>query len=81
MPRRGDEDDRDDDVDDALDEDDGDETAPCPYCGNPIHEESERCPYCNTYISREDAPYVRKPWWIIVGVIAGLYAVYRWVAF
>jgi uncharacterized paraquat-inducible protein A len=85
MPRRYDaEDSWDDDLDldeDPVDPDDHDEdaTRPCPHCHLEIHEESERCPYCGTYISREDAPSARKPWWIIVGVVACLYVVYRWV--
>jgi DNA-directed RNA polymerase subunit RPC12/RpoP len=76
MPRWDDpEDDWDDD--EPVDEDD-DGLAPCPYCGREILEDSVRCPSCGSYISREDAPDRRKPWWILVGVIAGLYAVYRW---
>ena len=60
---------------------DGDDTTiPCPYCRRPIHEEAERCPHCEQYISGEDAPPARKPWWILVGVAAGLYAVYRLIA-
>jgi hypothetical protein len=76
MPRWDDEPEDDwDDEDEPVDHDDG--TAPCPYCGRDILEDSERCPECGSYISREDAPYQRKPWWIIIGVIAGLYAVSR----
>lgn len=76
MPRWDDpEDDWDDD--EPVDEDD-DGLAPCPYCGREILEDSVRCPGCGSYISREDAPDRRKPWWILVGVIAGLYPVYRW---
>jgi len=85
MPRRYDsEDPWDDDLE--LDEDpvdpdvdDEDATLPCPHCHLEIHEDSQRCPYCGSYLSREDAPTARKPWWIIVGVVACLYVVYRWV--
>ncbi len=79
MPRWDDdpEDDWDDDEDEPVDEDD-DGLAPCPYCGREILEDSERCPLCGSYISREDAPFQSKPWWIIIGVVAALYAVYRW---
>jgi hypothetical protein len=57
-----------------------DDTIPCRYCGKQIHEESERCPHCESYISEEDeGPAVRKPWWIIVCALLGLYAVYRWI--
>ncbi len=59
--------------------DDPEATAPCPYCRRSIHKESQRCPYCETYLSEEDAPPTRKPWWLIVGVVAGLYVVYRWI--
>ncbi|MDG3007227.1 zinc ribbon domain-containing protein [Paludisphaera mucosa] len=76
MPRWDDDDDEEEDWDDGPD-DDEDENAPCPYCGREIHEDSPRCPSCGSYISREDAPSARKPWWIILGAIACLYAVYR----
>jgi hypothetical protein len=81
MPRWDDEDedgwDPEDDVDEAAGEDE-DDFAPCPYCRRPIYDDAERCPECGAYLSREDEPY-RKPWWLIVGVAACLYAVYRWV--
>ena len=57
----------------------GEPTIPCPYCRRPIHEDSQRCPHCEHYISEEDAPPSRKPWWILLGVAACLYAVYRWI--
>ena len=66
---------------DPEDEDWPDEdepTIPCPHCRREILEDVERCPYCEHYLSKEDAPPQRKPWWIIVGVIACLYVVYRW---
>jgi hypothetical protein len=83
MPRWDDEDedawDPEDDVDEAEgDEEDEADFAPCPYCRRPIYDDAERCPECGAYLSREDEPY-RKPWWLIVGVAACLYAVYRWV--
>jgi len=54
-------------------------TVPCPYCKREIYEGAERCPYCEQYISEEDSPPSRKPWWLLVGVLLCLYAVYRWV--
>ena len=66
---------------DPEDEDWPDEdepTIPCPHCRREILEDAERCPYCEHYLSKEDAPPERKPWWIVVGVIACLYVVYRW---
>jgi hypothetical protein len=61
-------------------EDEDEPTIPCPYCKREIHEESERCPYCENYITQEDAPSSGKPWWIIIGALLALYAVYRWIA-
>jgi hypothetical protein len=58
--------------------DDDEPTIPCPYCHREILEDAERCPHCEQYISKEDAPPARKPWWIVIGVIACLYVVYRW---
>jgi len=58
---------------------DEEDTIPCPYCGEEIHEDSPRCPHCENYISDEDPPVARKPWWILLGVLLCLYAVYRWI--
>lgn len=57
-----------------------DSTIECPYCRKEIHEDSERCPHCESYISREDMPASHKPWWIILGALAGLFVVYKWIA-
>ena len=65
--------------DDSFDADDDEPTVPCPYCRREIHEDSVRCPHCERYLSREDAPAERKPWWILVGTGVGLYAVWRWL--
>ena len=65
---------------DWPDEDDEEPTVPCPYCRREILEDAERCPYCEHYISKEDTPPERKPWWIVVGVIACLCVVYMWNA-
>jgi len=83
MPRRFVEENWDDgddgewELDDASDDDDS--SVPCPYCREPIPEDTPRCPYCENYISDEDAPAERKPTWIIIGVLVCLYLVYRWV--
>ncbi|HZU35188.1 MAG TPA: DUF2116 family Zn-ribbon domain-containing protein [Gemmataceae bacterium] len=71
-----------DDDDDFLDheQDEDEPTIPCPYCRRPIHEDSVRCPHCERYISEEDRRPARKAWWIVLGVLLALYAVYRWVA-
>ena len=65
--------------DDAFDEDEDEPTVACPYCKREIHEDSQRCPYCEQYISQEDAPPARKPWWLIAGVILCLYLLLRWI--
>ena len=87
MPRRVAEEDWDggegdwDDAQDSLDEAPDDEpTIPCHYCKKQIHEDSPQCPYCGQYLSEEDTPPPRKPWWIIVGALLCLYVVYRWIA-
>lgn len=63
----------------ADDWDDEVDTVPCPHCREPIPEDAPRCPYCENYISDEDQPAAAKPWWLILGVAACLYAVYRWI--
>ncbi len=78
MPRWDTDDEPEDEEDDDVGADDDEPTLPCPYCRREILEDAERCPYCGSYISREDAPPARKPWWLIIGVVIALYAVYRW---
>lgn len=75
------------DADDEWEDDDdwepdADEepTIECPHCGVEIHEDAQRCPQCGAYLSEEDSPSVRPPWWIIAGAALGLYAVWRWIA-
>jgi hypothetical protein len=67
-------------IEDYPDDEDGDSTVLCPHCKRPIHEEAQRCPYCENYISEEDSLPSRQPWWIYVGVVLCLYAVYLWIA-
>lgn len=64
----------------SADDEDEDPTMPCPYCGWHIPEDTPRCPYCEHYLSDEDSPPPRKPLWIIVGTVACLYIIYRWIA-
>lgn len=73
-----DEDEDEDFDDDAYDDDEGEPTIACPYCGAEIHEDAPRCPSCGEYISTEDAPVQRKPWWIVIGVAICLLLVYLW---
>ncbi len=58
---------------------DDDSTVPCPYCGQEMYEDSPRCPHCGQYISAEDAPPRRAPWWILLGVVLCLCAVVVWI--
>ncbi|HEV3237609.1 MAG TPA: hypothetical protein VGZ25_11515 [Gemmataceae bacterium] len=76
----GDESESDESEIDESDDEDDEPTIACPYCRKQIHEDSQRCPYCERYISDEDSPPSRKPWWIIIGAAACLYAIYRWIA-
>lgn len=70
----------DEDEDDiAEDEDDEAATIPCPYCQRPLHEDAQRCPSCEQYISREDQPPTRQPWWIILVVLVCLLLVVLWI--
>jgi hypothetical protein len=69
------------DADPSDAEGDEDEpTIPCPCCRREIHEESPRCPYCGHYISEEDVSAGRKPWWIVIGILLGLLAIWTWIA-
>ena len=61
------------------DGDDDEATDPCPHCRRPVYEDSPRCPHCGEYLGAEDAPPARKPWWVVLGVLLCLYAVYRWI--
>lgn len=90
MPRRTDIDDEwDDEADDfepdtdeqfdASENDDDDDTVPCPYCNRPIYEGAERCPFCEHYISEEDSPAQAKPWWIGIGLLACFLIVLMWI--
>jgi hypothetical protein len=59
------------DDEDDLDDDQDDETIPCPHCREPVYEDAEQCPSCGKYLSREDIPW-RRPAWLIVGVVITL---------
>ena len=61
------------------DDEEDEATTPCPYSQELIHEQSEQCPHCGNYISEEDPPPTRTPWWIIIGALLCLFAVYLWI--
>ena len=72
-------DDDDDEIDYSLrDEDDGD-TIACPHCGQDVFDDAEQCPNCGMYLSEEDAPARRWPWWMWVGLAGALFVAWRWV--
>jgi uncharacterized paraquat-inducible protein A len=55
------------------------ETVTCPYCHEEVYEDTVRCPRCENYLSKEDAPPARQPWWIVIGILAVLGIVALWV--
>jgi hypothetical protein len=61
------------------DQDNEQETYPCPYCGKEVYEDAERCPRCEKYISGEDATTTRKPWWFVVALVLALTMLLGWV--
>lgn len=61
------------------DDDADDETEPCPHCGKPVYHDAERCYFCGMYLSREDAPAHRRPWWFVLGVVLSLAVVGWWI--
>lgn len=75
----GEDDDIDDDFGDESADEDEELTVACPYCKQQIHEDSECCPHCGQYLSKEDAPPSPKSWLVVVGTVACLYVVYRWI--
>jgi hypothetical protein len=63
------------------DQEEDDDTIPCPYCRRPVYEDAERCPHCENYLSREDAPAGIKPWWIVIGLLVCLAIAVGWIFF
>ncbi len=61
------------------DEEDDDDTTPCPHCAKMIYDGAEQCPYCGNYISEEDAPRAMKPLWMIIGGVVCLAIVVLWI--
>lgn len=74
-------DDADDDYDSGYADGDDDEepTVHCPYCRGEVHEEAQKCHHCDHYLSREDSPSERRPWWFYVVIAFCLYTVFQWL--
>jgi DNA-directed RNA polymerase subunit RPC12/RpoP len=59
---------------DSDDHDEDTETIPCPACGKPIYDQTERCPYCGQYVTTRFRP----PMWVIVGAVICIIIVAIW---
>jgi hypothetical protein len=68
------------DLDGADTDDDGEPTAPCPYCRREILEDTPRCPHCERYISAEDHAGPRRPPWVTATALVCL-GIALWWAF
>ena len=53
---------------DETDMDDGEDTMPCPHCGQAIDDLAEHCPHCGNYLSEEESS-ASQPFWIILTVV------------
>jgi hypothetical protein len=56
---------------DDGDDDDGVDTAVCPYCGRSVFEHADVCPHCRNFISFGATPRHR-PLWIVIAAILAL---------
>ena len=65
--------------DDGADDDEEDNTVPCPHCQNEVYDGAEQCPHCGQYISEEDKPHEKKPGWIVLAGAICLAIVILWV--
>ncbi|MEZ6141977.1 MAG: hypothetical protein R3B84_15530 [Zavarzinella sp.] len=61
--------------DDAEDDD----TIPCPYCEEPIHEDSVQCPYCDNYLSEEEESPRPRTWIVVVTLICLAVVLFGWI--
>ncbi len=59
--------DDDDSFDDYDVDDEGDPTAPCRNCGQPVYDDSPRCPYCGDYDPHGGRAWAwsHKPRWLV----------------
>jgi uncharacterized paraquat-inducible protein A len=61
------------------DEQESDETVPCPHCGAMIYEQAEQCPECSEYITEEEDIPRKRPWWVVVGLSMAFLVAIMWV--
>lgn len=54
---------------DYDDDDDDDGYIPCPHCGETMLEAADHCPACNRWITSEDLPRKRHPWWVVAMIL------------
>jgi len=51
-------------------DDDAQDTVPCPNCGADVYEDAPACPVCGHYFTAEGSPWSGKPgWWILLGLL------------
>lgn len=62
-------DDSSEDWQDESDDDYENGYVSCPHCGGTMLEAADHCPSCNRWITREDLPQKRQPWWIMIVVL------------
>jgi len=66
-----------------MDPDEGDdpelvETTVCPHCGKRIYEETQQCPQCHNYVTFEEAPARKPPWFLIAVAVCLLIVLLVW---
>jgi predicted nucleic acid-binding Zn ribbon protein len=59
-------------------DDDSADTEPCPHCGRPVYDSSQRCPHCGDYISPEHAPWRQSLWIILTAIICLIVIIVIW---
>ena len=58
-------------LEEDLTEDDEEQTLPCPSCGHPVHEETQKCPYCGDWIVPLPAAGRKHHWvWLAAAALA-----------
>jgi len=58
-----------------LDYDQDSETIDCPFCGEPIHEDTPRCPHCGMWVEDLSPAWQRSLGWFWPVMVALLVAV------